>query len=95
MDVVRAQAAAAVNRMFIAVCDRVGGERGVDWVGGSVIIDPDGWPLAGPEPGKHELTLAASCDLAVAADKRTSARNDVFADRRPELYRGILGEDSR
>ena len=92
MDVVRAQAAAAVNRMFIAVCDRVGSERGVDWVGGSVIIDPDGWPVAGPEPGDHELTVAASCDLAVAADKMTSERNDVFADRRPDLYRALAGE---
>jgi 5-aminopentanamidase len=92
MDVVRAQAAAAVNRMFVAVCDRVGGERGVDWVGGSVIIDPDGWPLAGPEPGDHELTVAASCDLAVAADKMTSERNDVFADRRPDLYRALARE---
>jgi predicted amidohydrolase len=92
MDVVRAQAAAAVNRIFIAVCDRVGRERGVDWVGGSVIIDPGGWPLAGPEPGDHELTVAASCDLAVAADKMTSERNDVFADRRPDLYRTLAGE---
>jgi 5-aminopentanamidase len=95
MDVVRAQAAAAVNRMFIAVCDRVGGERGVDWVGGSVLIGPDGWPLAGPEPGDHQLTLAASCDLALAADKMTSERNDVLADRRPDLYRGVIGEESR
>jgi predicted amidohydrolase len=95
MDVVRAQAAASVNRMFIAVCDRVGGERGVEWVGGSVIIGPDGWPLAGPEPGDHELTLVASCDLADAADKMTSERNDVLADRRPGLYRGVVSEDVR
>ncbi len=95
MDVVRAQAAAAVNRMFIAVCDRVGGERGVDWVGGSVIIDPDGWPVAGPEPGDHEVTFAADCALAVAADKRVSERNDVLADRRPDLYRGVACEGAR
>jgi predicted amidohydrolase len=95
MDVVRAQAAAAVNRMFIAVCDRVGVERGVDWVGGSVIIDPGGWPLAGPEPGDRELTVAADCDLAVAVDKKISARNDVLADRRPDLYRGIVDEGAR
>jgi len=92
MDVVRAQAAAAINRIFIAVCDRVGPERGVDWVGGSVIVDPGGWPLAGPQPGDRELTFTADCDLAVAADKRISERNDVLADRRPDLYRGVLGE---
>ncbi|HUC21870.1 MAG TPA: nitrilase-related carbon-nitrogen hydrolase [Streptosporangiaceae bacterium] len=89
MEVVRAQAAAAINRMFVAVCDRAGAERGVEWVGGSVIIDPDGWPLAGPEPGDHEITIAADCDLASAADKRISERNDVLTDRRPSLYGGV------
>ncbi len=90
MEVVRVQAAAAVNRMFIAACDRAGRERGVDWVGGSVIVDPDGWPLAGPVPGDQERTLMAVCDLDAATDKRTSERNDVLADRRPTLYRGLL-----
>ncbi len=89
IEVVRAQAAASTNRMFVAVCDRTGAERGVDWVGGSVIIDPDGWPLAGPYPGDHEITIAADCDLASAADKCISERNDVLADRRPSLYGGV------
>ena len=90
---VRAQAAAGINRMFVAVCDRSGTERGVAWVGGSVVIDPDGWPLAGPEPGDHEITIAADCDLASAADKSISARNDVLTDRRPSLYGGVTRED--
>jgi predicted amidohydrolase len=90
MEVVRVQASAAINRMFIAACDRAGQERGVDWVGGSAIIDPDGWPLAGPWPGDQERTLIAVCDLAAATDKRTSERNDVFADRMPHLYGGLL-----
>ncbi len=34
-EIVRVQADAAVNRMFIAACDRTGEERGVEWVGGS------------------------------------------------------------
>jgi 5-aminopentanamidase len=86
IEVVRAQAAASINRMFVAVCDRAGAERGVDWVGGSVIADPDGWPLAGPEPGDHEITISADCELGSAADKRVSERNDVLTDRRPSLY---------
>jgi 5-aminopentanamidase len=92
-EVIRAQAAASTNRMFVAVCDRSGRERDVDWVGGSVIIDPDGWPLAGPEPGDHQITVAADCKLASAADKRISERNDVLRDRRPSLYGGVTRED--
>lgn len=38
---------ASVNRMFIAVADRVGRERGVDWVSASVIVDPLYGPVAG------------------------------------------------
>ena len=90
-ELVRLQAAAATNRMFIAACDRVGSERGIDWIGGSVIVDPDGWPLAGPAPPGEVVTLIAHCRLADARDKRLSARNDVLADRRPELY-GALAE---
>jgi predicted amidohydrolase len=91
MEVVRAQAAAAVNRMFVAVCDRVGHERGVDWVGASVVCDPDGWPLAGPAPADSESTPVADCDLVAAVSKTISNHNDVLADRRPQLYRGLLG----
>jgi predicted amidohydrolase len=92
MEVVRVQAAAGANRIFIAAADRAGAERGVDWVGGSVIVDPDGWPLAGPDPGDHELTLLADCDLSRARTKTISDHNDVLADRRPALYRPILEE---
>jgi 5-aminopentanamidase len=93
IEVVRAQAAASTNRMFVAVCDRTGAERGVDWVGGSVIIDPDGWPLARTDLGDHEITIAADCDLDSAADKRVSERNDVLTDRRPSLYGGVTRGD--
>jgi 5-aminopentanamidase len=85
-EVVRAQANACVNRIFVAVCDRHGRERGVEWVGGSVICDPDARLLAGPPPGGGEAVLVADCELASADDKRVSERNDVLADRRPELY---------
>ncbi|MBV9605894.1 MAG: hypothetical protein JO027_12325 [Solirubrobacterales bacterium] len=85
-EVVRVQAGASSNRMFIAACDRCGTERGVDWVAGTVIVGPDGFPLAGPACIDEPTTIAARCELAQAREKRTSERNDVFADRRPELY---------
>ena len=42
-----AMSAARVNRVFIAVCDRVGAERGVEWVGGTAVIDENGWIVGG------------------------------------------------
>lgn len=95
IEVTRAQASASVDRMFVAVCDRVGSERGVDWVGGSAIVSPDGYPLAlatfAPDGSAGgEQTLLATCDLAQARRKGTSARNGVVADRRPHLYGAVV-----
>lgn len=88
-EVVRVQASASVNRMFIAVADRVGRERAVDWVGGSVIVDPAGFPVAGPAGDEETVTVLASCELAQAREKRISPHNDVLADRRPDLYGAV------
>lgn len=88
-EVVRVQANASVNRMFIAACDRHGHERGVSWVQGSVIVDADGYPLAGPAEQGGEQILLASLNLGEARNKRISARNDLHRDRRAQLY-GVL-----
>jgi predicted amidohydrolase len=90
-EVIRVQADAAVNRMFIAACDRVGPERGVAWVGGSVIVDADGWPLAGGSASTQSDMFLADCELRAALDKAVSPNNDVLADRRPELYGRVAG----
>jgi predicted amidohydrolase len=90
-EVLRVQANASVNRMFIAACDRYGHERGVGWVQGSVIVDADGYPLAGPAEQGGEQILLATLNLAEARNKRISARNDLHKDRRPSLY-GLLGD---
>jgi 5-aminopentanamidase len=91
-EIVRVQAGAAVNRMFIAACDRTGEERGVAWVGGSVIVDADGWPLAEATMTAGPITIAAGCQLGDALDKATGPRNNVHADRRPALYHRIAEE---
>ena len=51
VEVAKAQAGAAANRVFIAIADRCGPERGVDWFGSSVICDLHGFPVAGPAAG--------------------------------------------
>lgn len=85
-EIVRVQANAAVNRMFIAACDRYGEERGIDWVGGSVIVDTDGYPLAGAISNPKEQRLVADLQLSLARDKYISDNNHVHEDRRPDLY---------
>ena len=85
-EVLRVQANASVNRMFIAACDRYGHERGVNWVQGSVIVDADGYPMAGPAEQGGEQILLATLNLAQARNKQISERNDLHRDRRPHLY---------
>ena len=94
-EMVRALAAASTNRMFVAACDRVGKERGVDWVGGSLIADPDGYPLGVSDLTGREQRLLTFCRLKDARDKTVSPRNDVLRDRRPELYHGLTRGSTR
>lgn len=89
IEIALAMATAHLSRVFVAACDRCGRERGVEWTGGSAICDAWGWLLAGPVPTGAGLLLA-DCDFARARDKSWNERNDVFGDRRPDLYR--LGE---
>ena len=84
--VVNVQAAAYANHVFAAVADRCGRERGVDWVSGSVIVGPDGYPLTGPVLADRPTMLVADCDLRQARQKAVGPRNDIHADRRVELY---------
>ncbi len=76
-------AAARVNRMSIACCDRIGTERGQEWTGGTTIINESGWVVA--TAGDSNIATA-DLDLVLARDKVLTERAHVFHDRRPELY---------
>jgi 5-aminopentanamidase len=90
VEVVTMRAHAYFNRVFVACCDRCGGERGVEFLGGSVITDEQGWSLTPAALGAPAL-LTADVALERARDKRWNERNDVFADRRPPLYAADAG----
>ncbi|WP_018157534.1 nitrilase-related carbon-nitrogen hydrolase [Demetria terragena] len=85
-EVVRTQADSSVNRMAVVACDRAGVERGVEWVGGSVIVDSDGWILAGGSRTPSSQTLCADLDLTASRNKNVGGLSDIHADRRPDLY---------
>jgi predicted amidohydrolase len=90
LEVVKAQAAAGTYRVHVVVADRCGRERGVDWIGGSLVCASTGYLLAGPATPEGAVAapvvLTAQLDPADARDKSVSPRNDAFGDRRPELY---------
>jgi 5-aminopentanamidase len=95
-EVIETQADAAANGVFLAVADRCRTERGVSWTGGSVIVGPNGYPLAGPVLDDLPAVLAAPCDLTLARNKSLGGDTDRLADRRPELYSVVAaGRDTR
>ena len=80
------------SKVFVAVCDRSGSERGLEFEGGSVIAGPEGGLRAGPAQNRGRAILYADCDLTEARNKRTSGVNDAFADRRVNRYAKALVE---
>jgi predicted amidohydrolase len=83
VETVIAMAAARTNRVAIACCDRTGVERGQEWTAGTTIIDHEGWIAAVCDA---DGLAVAELDLSLTRDKAISTRNDLFGDRRTDLY---------
>jgi predicted amidohydrolase len=58
VEVVAMRAHAYFNHVVVACCDRCGSERGVDFLGASVIVDDEGWSLTEPVLGEPALLTA-------------------------------------
>lgn len=77
------------NQCYVAGVSRVGVERGQPFVGRSVLVGPDGWPLAGPASFDREELILAEVDLIGSRPQRLhNPFNQPLADRRPDLYVG-------
>jgi N-carbamoylputrescine amidase len=86
-----AMATAAQNGVVMACADRVGVERDVRFLGCSIIVGPEGWPVQGPAGPEEETLLVAEVDLdAVAAARRRTPRNHLIDDRRPDSYNAVV-----
>jgi predicted amidohydrolase len=85
-EVINAMAAARLNRVFIACCDRTGTERGQQWAAGTTIIDEQGWVL---DAQTGAGAARATVDLTRSHDKAYTDLADLMADRRPELYGAV------
>lgn len=76
-------ARAIENQMFVCCCNSCGTAGQTVYGGNSAIINPWGETLA--LAGETEEILSAECDFSILQNIRSSI--NVFADRRPELYR--------
>jgi len=77
------------NSVYSVTCNRYGAEelngKALTFTGASQLLDARGHqllqaPVAGDYVAVHEI------DPALADNKRVGTRNDLFADRRPEMY---------
>lgn len=81
------------NAVYYVAVNRVGSERGIEFIGRSRIVGTDGVTLA-ESRGTAEEILYAEIDPARARQKhlkRVPGKNEIdrLADRRPEMY-GLL-----
>ncbi len=91
MGDIAAMATAGQNGVVVACADRVGVERDVRFLGCSVIVGPDGWPVQGPAGHEEETMLVATIDLdMVEATRQRTPRNHLLEDRRPGSYHAVV-----
>lgn len=79
--------AAHSNGLNLICANRVGTERGQIFIGQSLIIGANGWPLAGPADSSTEQTLIASINLKQSRHaKQLNKFNHVQGDQRVDVY---------
>jgi predicted amidohydrolase len=92
MSNILCMSAAHSNSMFVAAACRVGTERDQPFIGQSLIVSHEGWPIAGPASMDETRILTAEVNLADARRKRTLNNfNQLMRDRRIDVYDEMLG----
>lgn len=76
------------NHVYVVAADRWGEERGIRFAGDSAVIGPDGALLGRLDRGNG--IVLAEVDPGYARAKAHPYAGDLLADRRPELYHGLL-----
>lgn len=84
-------AGAHSNGLNVACAARIGVERGQSFIGQSIVVGPNGWPVAGPASQNEEEILFAKLNLKASRQaRRLNAFNDVLGDRRDDVYGSML-----
>lgn len=85
-------AGAHINGLNIICANRVGIERGQEFIGQSVIVASNGFPIAGPASRTGEEILYAAINLDQSRSGRNlNTFNHVLRDRRGDIYDPMLG----
>jgi len=81
-----AMANAHSNALNIVCANRIGIERGQPFIGQSLIVGAQGWPVAGPASRDAEEVLYAQIDLKASRQARhLNSFNNVLRDRRIDV----------
>ena len=80
---------AMLNRFYVVTANRIGREADLCFTGRSFIVDPHGQVLD-EVAGEGEGLCVAAVDPSRARDKSVGEGNDLLADRRPDIYRGLF-----
>ncbi len=81
-----AMANAHANGLNIVCANRIGIERDQPFIGRSLIVGAQGWPLAGPASSDTEEILYARIDLKLSREARhLNAFNHLLRDRRIDM----------
>lgn len=83
------------NRVFTVTANRVGEDarpsgKKIGFTGQSQVTSP-GMEILVRGPRDREHVAVVTIDPGEADDKRVTERNDLFRDRRPDLYGPVLG----
>jgi predicted amidohydrolase len=84
--------AAVQNKVFVITANRVGIERGLKFTGMSQIVNPCMEVLARSQETGEEVRVA-DIDPKDADSKRITEHNDLWEDRRIDLYQPLLDQE--
>ncbi len=79
------------NRVYVVTANRIGTEGDLTFTGLSTIADPGGEVLV-QASATDEAVSVAQMEVELARDKKITARNDLFADRRAEFYAALAAK---
>lgn len=81
------------NRVFTVTANRYGteerGKHSFTFTGASQIVTPRG-NIVSSAPVEEDAVRVVKIDPSLALDKKINKRNDIFKNRRPEFYGGLM-----